>query len=100
MAFDTTAKQHAYSLVVKNNAYEFAADGSTLFSGALVNLAAGGPVYAQSGLVFFGDDTTSAQSRSELRGVTLAAVPEPATGALLTAGLLGLAWLRRARPVR
>jgi len=99
-AFDTATTTHAYSLAVKNNAYVFTADGATLLSGALINLAAGGPVYTQAGLVFFGDDTTSAQSHAELGRVTLAAIPEPATGALLASGLLGLAWLRRVRPAR
>ncbi len=92
--FDTTAT-HDYSLAVKNNTYVFTGDGTPLLSGALIDLAAGGPVYTQAGLLFFGDDTSSARSQIELGRVSLSPVPEPGTVPLLAAGLIGLAWWRR-----
>ena len=84
-----------YSLVVRNNQYTFSGGGAKLLSGALVDYSAKGSPYTLPGFLFFGDDTTRAQSLTEMGVVTLAAVPEPATGGLLLAGLAGLAFVRR-----
>lgn len=94
-AFDTGTTAHAYSLAVKNNAYVFAADGAALFSAALVDYSARGAPYNLAGFVFFGDDTSSARSQVEMGGIALTPVPEPATTALLAAGLFVLAARRR-----
>lgn len=86
-----------YSLRVRNNQYRFFGGGSLLLGGSLVDYTAKGAPYNQKGFLFFGDDTTRAQSLTEMGGVSLTAVPEPATGALLVAGLAGLACVRRSR---
>lgn len=90
--FDTTVAT-AYSLVVDNNQYRLLGNGSTLLSGSLVDYTGRNIApYTTAGALFFGDDTSRAQSVSELGVVSLTpAVPEPATVLLLAAGLLGLA---------
>ncbi len=87
-----TSVARDYALVVKNNAYVLSADGANLFGGALVDYSAHGAPYNLAGFLFFGDDTTSARAQVELGAINIAAVPEPATTALLAAGLLALAW--------
>ena len=84
-----------YSLVVRNNHYALSGNGGKLLSGSLVDHTAQGAPYNLPGFLFFGDDTTRAQSLSAMGAVTLSAVPEPATGALLVAGLAGWALVRR-----
>ena len=54
-----------------------------------------GSPYTLPGFLFFGDDTSRAQSRAELGSVALAPIPEPGTVPLLAAGLIGLVWWRR-----
>ena len=93
-----TSLARDYALVVKNNAYVLSADGIMLFGGALVDYSARGAPYNRAGFLFFGDDTTSARAQVELGAINIAAVPEPATTALLAAGLIALAW--RGRPGR
>lgn len=91
--FDTSVA-HDYSLAVRNNAYLLTADGAALFGDALVDYSARGAPYDQAGFLFFGDDTSSARSQVSLGAIALAPVPEPATTALLAAGLIALAWRR------
>ncbi len=95
--WDTTATT-AYSLVVKNNQYSLLGNGTSLLSGSLVDYTGRAIApYTTAGVLFFGDDTSRAQSVSEFGRVTLTtAVPEPGMVTLLVAGLLGLAgWRRR-----
>lgn len=84
-----------YTLLVGHDLFTLKGNGSTLLSGSLVDYTAFGLPYTASSAVFFGDDTRSAQSHVELRGLALAAVPEPASGLLLAAGLAGLVTMRR-----
>ncbi len=44
-------------------------------------------VYGLSNTLFFGDDTSRGQSVTELGLVSISAIPEPASGGLLLAGL-------------
>ena len=97
-ALFTTASATDYSLVVRNNHYTFSGDGGKLLSGSLVDYSAAGSPYSLPGFLFFGDDTTRAQSLTEMGAVALAAVPEPATLALFAAGLAALALVRRLPP--
>lgn len=87
-----------YSLLVANNRFTLKGNGSTLLRGSLVDYSAFGPPYTVPSAVFFGDDTRSAQSHVELRGLALTPVPEAATGVLLAVGLVALAGLRLRAP--
>lgn len=89
-ALDATRFTH-YELAVANQGYVLSADGVSLFSGALADYSAFGAPYNLASFIFFGDDTGSARAQVELGAVSLAPVPEPATTALLTGGLLGVA---------
>lgn len=95
-----TAAATDYSLAVAGGQYRLYADGSLLLAGSLVDYRGRGIApYTTPGAIFFGDDTTRAQSSSRLGAVSLAvaAVPEPATAASVALGLVTLALLRRRR---
>ncbi|CAN5762625.1 hypothetical protein BH11PSE8_BH11PSE8_26350 [soil metagenome] len=94
-----TSVMRNYSLQVQGNLYTLSSGGTSLLQGALVDYTPRGLVYADSGLLFFGDDTTGARSSVELGMVSLSPIPEPASAALLVAGLAALG-LRRRSAVR
>lgn len=87
----TTSTTH-YALSVNNNHYTLRGNSVELLSGALVNYGALGAPYTNPGFLFFGDDTSSARSRTELGLVSLTPIPEPSTVAMLLTGLLALTW--------
>ena len=92
----TTSTTH-YVLNVTNNHYTLTGNSIELLSGALLDYGARGAPYTNPGFLFFGDDTSSARSSTELGLVSLTPIPEPATVALLLAGLLAVAWRGRHR---
>ena len=94
-AFNTTGAFHTYLLSVRNQQYTLSADGAPLLSGALHDYTAGGAPYTQPNFLFFGDDSSRGTSSTELAYITLAAVPEPASAAMLAAGLATLICRRR-----
>jgi hypothetical protein len=96
VAIDTTAALRRYTLTVVNQQYTLASAGSTLLTGSMHDYSAGGPPYTTANFLFFGDDSSRGTSVSQLGYIALTAVPEPAAASLLAAGLLLLAWRRRA----
>jgi len=101
-AFDTTAALTDYTLAVRNQQFTLSANGSTLLSGALRDYTAQGLPYNTPNFLFFGDDSSRGTSISLLGYVSITAVPEPATVALMLAGLAAVAALAalRRRAVR
>ena len=100
VAFDTTAALRSYRLSVRDQQYRLSSGSMLLLSGALHDYTAAGLPYTQPNFVFFGDDSSRGASVSALGNVDLLAapVPEPASAALLLAGLGALAWrLRQGR---
>lgn len=95
----TTTATTAYALRVSADRYALFGDGSLLLTGALVDYGGAGFPYTQPGLLFFGDDTTSAQVGADIGRIatTVAAVPESSSAALLLAGVAALSCLERRR---
>jgi hypothetical protein len=87
----TTTEWTRYDLVFSGASYALFADGDPLLAGALRDYSAFGLPYTIPNLIFFGDDTTSAKAQVTLRTVSLTAIPEPATGALVAGALVLLA---------
>ncbi len=91
-AFDTTDSLTEYALAIAGNSYTLSAAGSAILSGPLRDYPDGThPVYGWTNILFFGDDTSSANARIELASIevlTGTAIPEPS--AALLAGLGGL----------
>jgi len=75
VAFDTVASEVVYELSVDGDIYRLFADGSPILGGDLRDYtnATGlaGLVYKTQNMVFWGDDTGSADARSEVSIVTL-----------------------------
>lgn len=92
-AFDTTAALTDYTLAVRDQQFTFSANGSVLFGGALRDYTAEGLPYTTPNFLFFGDDSSRGTSVSLLGGVSVTAVPEPATLATMLAGLAAIALL-------
>jgi len=94
-AFDTTAATVRYDLAILGDGYRLFADGAEILSGDLRDYSAHPhAVYSETDFLFFGDDTSSAASISELAYIEVLpeAIPEPvsllilaAAGALLPA---------------
>ncbi len=81
VALDTTSAITRYDLEVLGNAYTLKADGVTKLTGALrdytpfVGLI---DPYETPNFLFFGDDTTSARGKTEIKYISVSAVtPEP-----------------------
>lgn len=98
-AVDTTDQLHDYQLLVSNQQFSFARDGTLLFSGNLQDYTPQGLPYNVGGFLFFGDNTSSGSGIAELARIDLVnPVPEPGSAALLASGLLLLgAVARRSR---
>ncbi len=93
VAFDTTALTdyaltivgNHYSLTAGNGANAKTLSGSTRAYGAQPGTPA---IYDTTAGLFFGDDTTSAAARFNLRSVSVIAVPEPSSAMILVGALL------------
>ncbi len=94
-----------YDLTVFGNGYELSADGTSILSGPLRDYTAfDGPSvplfgeldpYEQPNLLFFGDDTSSADSHVRLGSISVTAIPEPSAGLLLLTASVALLWFHR-----
>lgn len=94
-----------YDLVVQGNDYTLKVGGSSILTGSLrdytawpgVNLGLLGTLdpYDKPGMIFFGDDTSQASSKSQLSYIAVGLVPEPATLTLLGLGAACVAGRRR-----
>jgi hypothetical protein len=85
---DTRSAARDWRLAVAGGQFSLSAGGTTLLGGALVDYTASGlPAYTTANALFLGDDTSRAQSVSELGRVVLTPVPEPATAVLTALGL-------------
>lgn len=97
--FDTTAGMVSYELFVQGDGYQLFADGSEILNGSLRNYNPSGlsgliDPYDNPSFLFFGDDTTSADSSVLLGTIGIQSVPEPSTCGLLFAAAGLLAWRR------
>jgi hypothetical protein len=72
VAFDTTAGMVDYELIILGSTYSLLADNTEILSGSLRDYTGfSGPIdpYETSNLIFFGDNTTSAQAAIELANI-------------------------------
>lgn len=94
-ALDTTAAMHTYSLTVTGPKYNLFIDGTKRLSGDTRNYAAVRAQYNVANALWYGDDTSRAQSVSRWSSMEVKAVPEPASICALGLGLAAV--LRRKR---
>jgi hypothetical protein len=93
---DTRSSLLQYDLNITGGTYTLTTGATTLLTGAVKDYSPSmNPVYAQQSFLFFGDDTTQAQSQFEMSHIAVV-VPEPATGSLVALGLLA-GWAGRKR---
>ena len=92
--FDPSAAMTRYDLSVAGSVYTLEADGTEVLSGPLRDYSAEGWPYTTPSFLFFGDDTTSADSMTGLAFIEV--IPEP--GTLLLLGVGAVAMMRRRRP--
>ncbi len=90
---NTTASLLNYQLSVSGNTYSLSVDGTPTLSGSLRNYSAEGLIYSIPNALFYGDDTTQADSKSNWQSFSVQAVPEPAPALALLAG--GVLLMRR-----
>lgn len=74
-AIDTATAARRYDLEIHGGRYRLSADGVFLLGGELRRYDAFGPPYQIPEFLFFGDDTTSADGRSEIRRITVGDLP-------------------------
>jgi hypothetical protein len=91
--FTTTDASHVYDVRIANGNYTLYADGNSILTGVTRDYSSFGLPYSLSNYVFIGDDTTAANSQTEISNLTVA-VPEPASGIVLL-GTAGMALLMR-----
>ncbi|MCB1195156.1 hypothetical protein KDK77_03135 [bacterium] len=100
-AFDTSSITD-YSLEILGSAYSLSANSTEILSGSLrdysqtpISFPLPVTPYQVANLIFFGDDTSSAQSSAGITHIALQAnpVPEPSVMAM---ALIGFAWIMRA----
>jgi hypothetical protein len=77
---DTTAAFRLYELLVLGGSYALYADGALLLSGPVRDYSSFGLPYDRPSLVFLGDNTSSANARSEFRLVTVSVPADQALG--------------------
>ena len=106
VGFDTVDNMVRYGWLIQGNTYTLTADGSPILTGPLrdyTNFSGVIDPYEIPDFIFFGDDTSSADARVSIGRVELnllsdsAAVPEPATAAMLCAACVTV---MRRRPRR
>ena len=90
-----------YSLTVVGGHYTLRAGGTQLFNGDTIFYDAPGLLgsdvpYRTPNVLFFGDDTTSAAAKFDLKSVSVVTVPEPAALSFLGLGLAFLVFAARA----
>ncbi len=100
VAIDTTAAVTRYDLVVQGATYTLLAGGAPILGGPLRNYNPSGVTalidpYDNPSFLFFGDDTTSAESHVLLGEISVTLVPEPACGLLAALALPAVMIARR-----
>jgi hypothetical protein len=97
-AFDTTAAEVVYQLTIVDQQYTLTADGNQLLTNSIRDYSAfGGAPYTLGNYLFIGDNTGSAGANVNLGRISIAAVPEPGSLALLGSGSALLLLVRRRR---
>ncbi len=86
-SMDTMAAMHTYSLNVTGTTYKLLIDGVDRLDGSTRNYAAVRAQYNVANALWFGDDTSRAQSVSRWGSMSASAVPEPGTYCVLGLGL-------------